>query len=46
MKLTPHKIANTIRGKISRKEYWSRRKELRANYKKQLTELERQKHTM
>ena len=41
-KLSEYKIKNTIRGKMSRKEYWSRRKELRAAYKKQQNELNHQ----
>ena len=44
MKLTAKKLAGTIRGRMSRKEYWSKRKELRAQYKKQLMSLEREAH--
>jgi hypothetical protein len=43
-KLSDYKIKNTIRGKMSRKEYWARRKELRAQYRKQLNQLEHQAH--
>jgi len=41
-KLSEYKIANTIKGKMSRKQYWQRRKELRAAYKKQQNELNHQ----
>lgn len=46
MKLTAKKLTGTIRGRMSRKEYWAHRKELRHAYKKQLMELARetQKH--
>lgn len=44
MKLSSKKIAGTIRGRMSRKQYWSKRKELRAQYKKQLLNLERESH--
>jgi hypothetical protein len=43
-KLSEYKIKNTIRGKMSRKEYWARRKELRAAYKRQQNELDHQFH--
>ena len=38
MKLSEYKIKSTIRGKMTRKEYWARRKELRAAYKAQQAE--------
>jgi hypothetical protein len=41
-KLSDYKIKNTIRGRMTRKEYWARRKELRAAYKKQQNELNHQ----
>jgi hypothetical protein len=42
MKLSEYKIKSTIRGKMSRREYWAKRKLLRAAYKRQQNELNHQ----
>jgi hypothetical protein len=44
MKLSEYKIAHTIRGKMSRKEYWAKRKELRKQYRAQLAQLANAPH--